>query len=64
MNQPQEVNEENIKNINLHLKTVEDFEEVGEDNFGSKINKIDWKEILKKAGIIIFIIFILVMILR
>ncbi len=46
------------------IENFEDFEEVGEANFGSKINKISWKGMLEKAGIIILITIILVIILK
>jgi len=54
MESKQELKEENIKK----------FEIVGQNNFGIKINKIDWKGTLKKAGIILLVVFILFMILR
>ncbi len=57
MNQTQELEEE-------EKETIQEFEIIGEDNFGSRIRKIDWKKILKKAGITFFVIFILFMLLR
>ncbi len=43
---------------------IEDFEIVGENNFGSKIRKIDWKGILNKLGGLLLILVIMFMILK
>jgi len=45
-------------------ETLKGFEEVGEANFGFKTFKIDWWAILIKAGILILIILIFVLILK
>ncbi len=53
-----------MKTKQIEKETMNDFEEVGEDNFGSRIKKIDWKKILKNAALTIFIGLVLFMILR
>lgn len=45
-------------------KTLTQFEEVGEANFGYRNFKFDWRAMLIKAGILILIILVLVMILK
>lgn len=39
-----------------------DFVGVGESNFGVKILKLDWGKILKKTGIKILIIFLIILV--
>ena len=43
---------------------IKEFEIVGQNNFGSSIKRIDWKGIIKRATITLFVGFILFMILR
>lgn len=45
-------------------EVLKEFEETGEDSFGSRGIKIDWWGMLRKAGILILIILILVVILK